>query len=159
MNLIPWRSKREDSDRGELAPWDSFRSEFDQFFESFFRDPLGLAEVSFGTAPWAPSLDVSESEKEVTVRAELPGVKPEDLDISVAGNMLVLAGEKKESSEREAEGFYCAERRFGSFRRAVRLPTEVDADKVTAEYQDGVLTIRLQKSELVQARRIAVQVK
>jgi HSP20 family protein len=159
MSLIPWRHKHEETGRGELTPWGSFRSEFDQLFENFFRNPLGLAETSFGEAQWGPTLDVSETDKEVTVHAELPGVKPEDLDISVAGDVLVLAGEKKESIDDKREGYYRAERRFGSFRRELRLPTEVDADKVTAEYKDGVLTVRLQKSELVRAKRIAVQVK
>jgi HSP20 family protein len=165
MTLVPWRQKRSEDDRsygngGQLATQDFFRGGIDQFFENFFRDPFGMTQAAFtGGGAWVPSLEVSETEKEVAVRAELPGVKPEDLDIHVTGNTLVLAGEKKQSSEQKGEGFYHSERRFGSFRREVPLPTEVDADKVTADYSAGVLTVRLQKSEVTQAKRIPVNVK
>ena len=93
------------------------------------------------------------------VRAEVPGVEPKDFDISVSGDVLSISGEKKEESEERRGNVYRSERRFGSFRRHVRLPEAVDTDKIEAEYDKGILTIRLAKSEKVVGRRIPVSLK
>ena len=157
MTLIPWRQKEQEGGR-RLAPVDSFRHEMDRLFDSFFRGPFGLAETGFGPlAEWSPTLDVSENESTVTVRAELPGVKPEDLDVTVTGDTLVLSGEKKESSEKQDKNVWHSESRYGSFRRQVRLPAEVDPDQVEAKYANGVVEIRLTKSQATKAKRIAVK--
>jgi HSP20 family protein len=105
---------------------------------------------------WSPSLDLSESEKEITVRAEIPGVDPENIDIAVSGNVLTISGEKKEEYEERSQSVFRAERRFGSFRRSVALPDFVDTEHVSADYDKGVLTIHLAKSEKDVARRIPV---
>ena len=131
MALIPWRHKRHQNGGSALAPLDSFRNEVDRLFDSFFGDPFGLVETGFGaTGEWLPTLDVSETENEVTVRAEVPGVKAEDLDVTVSGDMLVLSGEKKETTEKKDKNYWHSESRYGSFRRQVRLPTEVDSENV-----------------------------
>ena len=78
----------------------------DRLFDSFFREPLGALDWPlWGSGKWSPAIDVAENDKELTVRAELPGIDPKDLDVTVTGNQLVLSGEKKESSEHEGEGF------------------------------------------------------
>ncbi len=159
MSLIPWKHKREENG-GSLAPADSFRQEVDRLFNSFFRDPFAMAEsalAGFTSGEWSPSLDVSETENEVNVRAELPGVKPEDLDVTVTGDILTLAGEKKETSEKKEKNYWHSESRYGSFRRQVRLPAEVDAEHVDAHFANGVLQIRLKKTQAAQARRISVK--
>jgi HSP20 family protein len=143
MSLIPWRNKRHE-ERGDLRLTE-FRHEVDRLFDTFLREPLGWGERAWSDF-WNPSLDVSEDERSVTVRVEVPGVKPEDISISVTGNTLVLAGEKKESDERKGVGFCHTERRFGSFRRNVMLPPGIDPEKVTANYAHGVLTVRLEKT-------------
>lgn len=155
MSLIPWRGKRHET-RGEVVPLSAFRHEVDRLFDSFLREPFGWGEMGWNEW-WNPSLDVSEDEKSVTVRAEVPGVKPEDINLSVMGNTLVISGEKKESEERKGDGFYQSERRFGSFRRDVMLPAGVDSEKVSAEYAHGVLTVRLEKSPDALPKKIPVK--
>ena len=160
--LIPWRSKTERSDdNGGTTAVTQFRSEIDQLFDQFFSDPFGfgLRGLSEGwTGTWVPTLDVSESEDEVTIRAEVPGVDPEDLDISVSGDFLTLSGEKKEETEEREQSFYRSERRFGQFRRQVALPSFVDKENVSAEYKNGILVISLKKTAEAKPRRIPVNV-
>lgn len=155
MSLIPWRNKRHET-RGELAPLADFRQEVDHLFDSFLREPFSWGQRGWNDL-WNPSLDVSEDEKSVTVKVEVPGVKPEDINLSVTAGTLVVSGEKKESQERKGDGFYHTERRFGSFRRNVMLPPGVDAEKVTADYAQGVLTVRLEKTPEALPKRIPVK--
>lgn len=109
-----------------------------------------------GGGHW-PALDIAESEDEFTVKAEIPGCKPEDVDISIHGSTLTISGEKKQEEERKEKGYYHAERSYGSFRRDVNLASEVDAAKVEATCKDGILTVKLPKSE--QAKPVKVKVK
>lgn len=155
MSLIPWRNKTRET-RGDLAPLTEFRHEVDRLFDSFFREPFGWGDGGWAGL-WNPSLDVAEDDKSVTVKVEVPGVKPEDIHLSVTGNTLLISGEKKESHEREGDGYYHSERRFGSFRRSVMLPAGVDAEKVNADYAHGVLAVRLEKSPEAQPKRIPVK--
>lgn len=157
MKLMPWRNKsREES--GEIsAPslWEP-----GSFLSRFFDDPWALE--NFGRSPfgsWMPPVDITESDKEVMIRSEIPGVDPKELSITVSGDVLTLSGEKSESHEKKEENYYHAERRFGSFRRRIELPAAVDAEKVNAEYENGVLTVKLQKTEDASVKRIPVSVK
>jgi HSP20 family protein len=90
---------------------------------------------------------------------EIPGVGPEDLDIAVSGSILTISGEKKEENEERGQSIYRSERRFGSFRRSVTLADSVDTENISADYDKGVLTIHLAKSEKAVARRIPVALK
>jgi HSP20 family protein len=161
MSLIPWRNKATEKSSEETSlssPMARFRSEMERMFERFFSDPWDAGESLFAPGSvWAPSLEVSETDKEVVVRAEVPGVDPKELDLSVTGNVLTISGEKKETSERKGESFYQTERRFGSFQRSVSLPSYVETDKVSAEHKDGVLTVRMAKSEAAKPKRISVK--
>ena len=165
-NLIPWRHKVREDEGSELMTGSAlsrFHSEVDRMFERFFDEPLWggsrlLPELRAVSA-WSPSLDLSESEKGITIRAELPGVDPENIDVAVSGNVLTISGEKKEEHEERSQSVYRSERRFGSFRRSVALPESVDSEKVSADYDKGVLTIHLAKSEESVARRIPVSAK
>jgi HSP20 family protein len=154
MALIPWKTRRREETG--VSPTGGFRNEMDRLFDSFLRDVGGWAdrwEILGGALP----LDVEEADKEVFVRAEIPGVKAEDLELSIHGDSLVIAGEKKESETRPEKGFVYQERRFGSFRRQVALPCAVDENDVQAEYKDGVLTVRLKKSQEMLPKRITVR--
>ena len=136
-------------------------SELDRIFHRFFSEPFRgrtrwLAELSADGISWSPSLDVSENEDAITVKAELPGVDPEAIDLEMTDAMLVISGEKKEESEERGEGLYRTERMFGSFRRSVALPAAVDAEKITADYENGVLTVRLEKVEKDVTKRIPI---
>jgi HSP20 family protein len=159
MNLVPWRGKREDGP-GELSPLVALRSEVDRLFDTFLREPLGAMDWPlWPTGKWSPAIDVAEDEKELTVRAELPGIDPKDLEVTVAGGQLVVSGEKKESSEGKEKGVYRSETRYGSFRRTVPLPEGIDTENVDAQYANGVLTLRLAKTAPAAAKRIEVKVK
>jgi HSP20 family protein len=105
-------------------------------------------------------VDVSETENEIKVSAELPGLDEENVDVSLSPGVLTISGEKKEETKEERENYYRAERAYGAFRRAVPLPTEVDTDGAEAVFQKGVLTVTLPKTAETQERKkIAVQTK
>ncbi|MFQ5496124.1 MAG: Hsp20/alpha crystallin family protein [Phycisphaerae bacterium] len=160
MNLIPWRSKRSAAVKeSSVEPNISrFRREMDRMFDRFFEDPFGaIREPLTAIDGWRPSLDVVESDKEVIVTAEVPGVDPKDLEITCSGNVLRLAGQKRESTEENRDGCYRAERRFGMFRRNLPLPSGVDTDKVSAEQVNGVLTIRIPKRSSATPKRVPVK--
>jgi len=159
MALIPWRNKSGDGG-GELTPLTALRNEMDRLFDSFVRTPWGSLDWPFSAGQVGfPAMDIAESEDEVTIRAEVPGVDPKELSISLTGDQLVLSGEKKESSEHQGKGFRQTETRYGSFRRAVSLPAEVDSENVEADYANGVLMVRLKKVQKVPPKRIDVKVK
>jgi HSP20 family protein len=157
MALIPWKSKHRDDTR-ELAPTTGFRTELDRLFDSFLHG-IGREDSPWGAMKsWGPPVDVEETDNEVTVRAEIPGVTPDDLQLSISGNALVISGEKKETvTKRPEAGYVVQERRYGAFRREVPLPTAVDPDDVKAEYENGVLQVRLKKSAEALPRRIPIR--
>lgn len=106
-----------------------------------------------------PALDVEETDDEVIVRAELPGLRPDDFSVEATADRLVLRGEKSEEREERGRGFHRMERRYGSFVRTIVLPCEVDPDKAKARYRDGVLRVTLPKTEASKARRVRVEVR
>jgi len=160
MSLIPWRNKSRSTEIGESdeqSPLQRFRDEIDHTFERFFRDPWSALETGLTAhGAWGPAVDVAESDSEVTVRAEIPGMDPEHLDISIQNNRLILAGEKEEAREGQGQDYAYSECRYGSFRRTIQLPSEVDPDKATATHKNGVLTIRIEKNPSEKPRRIEV---
>ncbi len=144
-DLIPWsRSSTSALTRyGEGAdPFVTLRREMDRLFDDAFRG-LGRA------GNW-PSLEVSETDKEVKVTAELPGLEEKDVEVLLANGTLTLRGEKK--SETEDKDRHFSERYYGRFERRVALPTEVDEDKVQASFKNGVLTVTMPKSAKAQER-------
>ena len=127
---------------------------FDELFGRFFGE--GESEL-FGGGGWCPALDIAEKDDSVVVRVELPGLKSEDIEISVDRNMLTVSGEKKDESETTGENSYHVERRYGKFTRTISLPGEVNTDKIEAAQHEGVLTITLPKSEAAKPRKISVK--
>jgi HSP20 family protein len=126
--------------------WDA-----ENWFEDFFRRPLsllGLPRVKFPTAEeLSPSVDIYEEKNDVVVKAELPGIKKEDIDITLTDDTISISGEKRKETEVSKKDYYRWECSYGSFARSFALPTEVQSDKVKAEFKDGVLEIRIPKSE------------
>jgi HSP20 family protein len=160
MSLIPWRNKSKEPVRAQTPPLAALRAEIDRMFDSFVRDPLSALDRTFPLARgWTPAVDVAENDTEFTVRAEIPGIDPNELEVNITGNQLVLAGEKKESTEKKGKDFYQSESRYGSFRRSIPLPQSVDPEKVEAEYAQGVLTIHLKKIQQSPPKKVEVQVK
>ena len=154
MNLL--RRKPSDSALGPNTMLARVRDEMDRAFERLFDRPLHLGWPTSGEN-WIPALDVSDSETEVTIKAEVPGMAAKDVNVSITGNTLTLSGEKDESKEEKDESFYVSERRFGSFRRSVELPEGVDADKISAEQNNGVLTIKIPKLKTAKPRHVQVK--
>jgi len=155
MKLTRWQSP-------SALSWPSFgrlsdlRDEIDLLFD------LPLAGAT-GTSPWmsgwTPALDVYEDNDQFVVKAELPGMKKEEIDISLHNGSLTLAGERRSGHETSDEGVYRSERHIGRFQRTVDLPTTVRDDKVRAEYRDGILSITLPKAEEVKPKQISVSVR
>ncbi len=112
-----------------------------------------------GFGEYLPSLEVKEDENQFLMHLDIPGMERKDLDISVSGNTLTVKGERKEEESKKGKGYFYSERRYGSFQRSVELPVEVDADKVVANYKDGVLELTLPKSEKAKPKQIKIDVK
>ena len=151
-------------------PWHSFRNEMDRLFDRFSGsfgmpslrrmldwEPAIRRETSVRFA--APSVDVAEDDKAFKITAELPGLEPKDVEISITGDTLVLKGEKKEEHEEHKKDYHMSERTYGSFERAFALPEQIDHDKIAADLANGVLTITLPKTAEAQkpARKIEVK--
>jgi HSP20 family protein len=124
------------------------RDIFDWAFDGF-----DLPEIFRPEKGLTPAFDISETENEIHVKAELPGMDPKEIEITLTGDLLTIKGEKKEE---KGEDFHRRERRYGSFSRSFRLPVEVKADSINAGYKDGVLTVTLPKAEEEKVRRIEV---
>ncbi|NTV38896.1 MAG: Hsp20/alpha crystallin family protein [Demequinaceae bacterium] len=120
-----------------------------------FRQLFSDADATLSGA-FSPALDVEESDNDFTLHIEVPGVKPDDVEVSIEENVLTIAGSRDFYDERAAEGFRRIERRFGRFHRAVRLPDRVDPDGVSASYKDGMLTVTVPKSESAKPRKVAI---
>jgi len=135
--------------RDPIAGWDDG-------WGRWFGDLFGGRSLS---ADVAAPLNIREEKDAYHVEAELPGVKLEDISITLDGNVLTFSGEKKEEKEEKEGGYHRVERRFGSFSRSVELPDYADPEKVTAEYADGVLSIRIGKSEKAAPKKIEVRKK
>jgi HSP20 family protein len=146
MTLVRFNKRH----RGDLA---RLHGEMDDLFGGFFR---GFDGPFAGYKAW-PAIDVAEEEDAIIVRAEVPGCKADDIDISVHGNMLTISGEKKLSEEKKEKGYYHVESSYGSFRRELTLPTDVDQSKIDATCKNGVLSINLPKAE--KAKTIKVKIK
>lgn len=156
MPRLPATSYRHPREIG--APLEDFRREFSRVFGDFFGSALEPLARS-GQQLWAPAIDVRETDGEIHVDLEAPGIKPEELDVTLAEDTLTIRGEKKHEREEEDENenYYVRERSYGSFQRRLPLPTSVDPDNVTSEFKDGVLSIKLPKSERTKPKKIEVK--
>ena len=146
MALVKWQNRN----RGDLA---RLHQEMDELFNSFFS---GWNRMLGERGVW-PALDIAEDDDVIKVKAEVPGCKADDIEVSVHGNTLTISGEKKQEEEKKGDGYYYAERSYGNFRRDVTLPTDVDPAKVEATCKDGVLNITLPKAEVAKATKVKVK--
>ena len=145
MNLVPFTREK-----SELA---RLHKDMDDLVSSFF----GGRPLLFTEREVWPAIDISEDENSITVRAEVPGCRAEDVDISVQGNILTISGEKKHEEEKKEKGYYYAERSYGSFRRDITLPADVESTKIDAHCKDGILTISMPKTEKAKAIKVKVK--
>ena len=144
-----------------LTKWEPFSDlvslkddDMDRFFETFFgQHPEGRKGF------WTPVVDIEESNGNILVKAEIPGMEKDEIKVSVRDNMLTISGERKQEIETKDKTFHRIERSYGKFSRTITLPSEVDTDKVKAAYKDGVLNITLPKPESVKPKQIEVEIK
>lgn len=134
-------------------PLSRLRDQLNQIFE---QPDFAMSDLLGGG--WLPAVDVLDDRNKLTVKAELPGFKREDLDVSVHDNQLIISGERKSEEEKKDGEFYRSERFYGKFHRSIPLPATVDTGKIEARYRDGVLTVTLPKSEQAKAKQIEVAV-
>jgi HSP20 family protein len=145
-----------------LARWtpmgnlQSFQDEMNRMFNQFFRGGTG-EEAGWGVRTWTPPVDLYETDDALILKAELPGVSKDDVSIEIHQNTLVLRGQRKHEAEVQQDRYHRVERAYGTFQRSFVLPTMVDQKKVQATYKDGVLELRLPKSEAAKPKRIAIQ--
>lgn len=146
FDLIPWEGTRALS---------RLRREMDELWGRFFGES-GLPV--FSESSWVPALDVKETKDHIVVTAEIPGLSPKEVEVSISGDVLTIKGEKKQEKEEKDESYHLIERRYGTFSRSIRLATDVDTKNIKATHKDGVLTITLPKSEKAKEKQIKINV-
>ena len=144
-NLIRWEPVREMM---------TLREAMDRLFDDAFTRPISMSAVS-----GMPAIDLYQTADEIVVKAALPGLKPDEVQISVTGEVLTLRGEFKQQEEKKEATWHIREQRYGSFERSIMLPTEVQTDKAKADFENGILTISLPKAEAVKPRTINIKAK
>ena len=145
-NLIRWEPAREMM---------TLREAMDRLFDDAFTRPLSL-----GGSNWSiPAVDMYQTDNEVVVKAALPGIKADEVQINVTGEVLTLKGETKQETETKEKAYHIREQRWGTFERSIVLPTEVVADKAKADFENGILTITLPKAEEVKPKTISIKTK
>jgi HSP20 family protein len=140
------------------APFHLLHREVNRLFDDLLRHHSALPASTEQQGPLMPSIDVSETDGEVRIRAELPGVSESDIDVSLDGDVLIIRGEKKFERKDDKENYHVVERSYGTFQRALRLPWPIDSEKVSADFNNGILTVTLPKgAEPEKSRKIPVQ--
>jgi HSP20 family protein len=157
-NLLPTvaRTAGRDDDHPFYSLQRQMNSLFDDFFSGFDVAPRGLA-AGFGA--FSPSIDVKESDKDFSIRAELPGVEEKDIEVTVTHDGVTIKGEKKEEKEDKGKNYYYMERSYGSFNRTIPLSVETEADKASASFKNGVLNIIVPKAASAKAKGTKVPIK
>ena len=134
----------------------SLREEIDRLFDTFFGRTAGITEREVA---WIPAIDLEETDDAYIVKAELPGMKKEDIKLSISENALTISGERKMEREDKGKTYHRVEMAYGKFLRTIQFPGEVDPDKAKATYKDGILTITIPKSEKAKPKEIEIEVK
>jgi HSP20 family protein len=133
------------------GPVFGLRREIDRLFEDTFGGESGRGSLS-------PAVDIREDSREIAIEVELPGIKPEDVDVTAENGVLTIRGEKRSTSTENTEGrYHIVERSYGTFTRSFQLPTGVDDKAIAAEFNDGLLVVRVPKAALAQPRRIQIR--
>ena len=123
FDILPWKNKKQNKA-------DTLRKEIENMYDRFFEPSFLPSSYIFGKGKWDPTVDISQGRKDITVKAEIPGIEARDLDISIDGRRLTIKGEKKQEQKEKEETYYRVERSYGYFNRTIELPTEVDPNKV-----------------------------
>ena len=138
-------------------PFPEVRTDFDRLFRLFDTPFSPLAEMKPAAGDWNPHLEIAQTEDHVIVKAELPGVEVDDIDVTVEGDMLTIAGHKEETREEKDENVFLSERVFGEFKRTVTLPCRVKEEGIDARFNNGILKIRLARKEIAKLKKIPIK--
>jgi len=157
MALIPWRNRTGRDLYNPFTEMETLQNEMNRLF-NFSLGRWDDRAHGLMEGHWNPAVDIYDSKDDILVKADIPGMKKDELDVTIQGDMLVLKGEKKSENEVKEKGHIKTERFYGSFNRAIRLPSGVDASKVKASYKDGVLELVLPKKEESKPKQITVDV-
>ena len=141
-----------------LDRWEPFRGSFDSQLNRLFSDFFARSSQEQNLTTWAPSVDIYEAEHELVVKADLPDIKPEELDIRVENNILTIRGERKFEKKTDEKNYLRVERAYGSFARSFSLANTVNSEAIKADYKDGVLTLSIPKREEAKPKQIKVNV-
>ena len=145
----------------KLTKWDPFRemeSVFDRYTRALSLPRSGSQEV-MATGDWAPRVDIAETDKEFSIKAEIPEVKKEDVKVTIDDGILTLRGERTQEKEKKDKKFHRIERFYGSFTRSFVLPENVDGSKIEASFKDGMLNLQIPKTEEIKQKAIEIKVK
>jgi HSP20 family protein len=158
-NIVPFGKKSVPARSEEENPFALLRREMDTLFDNFFRG-FNMEPFESRMGVFSPKVDVNETDREIKISAELPGMDEKDIDVSLQNDILTIKGEKKEEKEDKGKDYYRMERSYGSFSRTIPLPVEVETDKVEAKFKKGVLSITLPKTPkaVAETKKIAVKV-
>jgi HSP20 family protein len=149
MALIRWEPARE---------LQTIQQEMNRLFGTFFDSPSGPGNGVSAARRWIPAMDLVEEDQHYVLRADLPGVKEEDVKVEFEDHVLTISGERRSSSEERKEGYQRLERAYGTFTRSLTLPDGVDAEAIEASFEDGVLEVRVPKPQQPEPRRVAINV-
>ncbi len=164
-DLIPWKKddtrlpirRREDETLVDVV------DRMHRLIDEMFARPLSLMPFFESESTWlgdfTPKMDVSETDKEITIEIELPGLKPEDVNVTLERGVLNISGEKQSEKEEKGRRFHRVERSYGSFYRSIPLPSEVEEDKIEASFKHGVLKVKLPKTQAAQAQSKRITIK
>ncbi|HXJ01498.1 MAG TPA: Hsp20/alpha crystallin family protein [Micropepsaceae bacterium] len=153
-SMIPYSWARNTPSEIKRDPFSALQTEMNRLFESF-----GPFPATHWSSDMTPRLDVSETDVEIDIDAELPGVEEKDVDVTLLGDVLTIRGERKNGHEEKNKNYYVAERSYGSFTRSVTLPFDVDPKNVTAKFNKGVLHIAIPKPANMTAKSAKIPVK
>jgi len=146
-----------------VSRWDPFQDllaiqdEMNQLFGRAVGQGSGRSQSQAGERMWAPALDISERKDAYVVTVEVPGIKADDLDITLEDGLLTIKGERRFTQESSEQQFHRVERRYGSFRRSITLPSQVQAEQIEASFEDGVLEVTVPKAEEAKPKKITVR--
>ncbi len=154
MSLIPWKSRGAGLD--VFQDMEDFQKEMNRLFDLRSQLPV---KTGNGGGLWSPAVDIIDEKDQIRIKADLPGLKKEDIEVSADNDVLTIKGEKKEEKEIKEKDYVRSERYYGAFHRSFSLPTGVDPQKVNAVYKDGVLEVTLSKREDAKPKQVKVEVK
>jgi HSP20 family protein len=154
MAIDRWRPFGTLMDR---SPFHDIQSEMNRLFDTFLGRPTAAGPET-GSRVWMPLLDMYETNDDLILNFELPGVPEKDISLSITGDMLTLKGERRPSASLSGDNCFRGERTYGKFERSIRLPVSVEAERVTATYRDGVLDVRLPKVEAARPKEIKIDI-